>query len=164
MSLKLYNNRFLPFFPSSERDFDPFGFGDFLTERQKQTFPACDFHEDKEHYFLSFDLPGLKKENLRINYENKVLTVSGTREEEYKEEKKDKQFGFVEKFYGSFKRSLTLPLAVDAEKISAHFENGVLDLVIPKSHQDKGREIRITEGKKESGAFTKLLNNKKSAS
>ena len=134
-------------------------FWGFPEERKKQAFPACDFHEDKDHCFISLDLPGLKKEDIKIRYENKILSISGNRKEEYKRERG--RGPFVEKFYGSFQRSFSLPFDLDEDKISAHFSNGVLELALPKTSQSKGKEIAITEGQREAKLFSKLSKDKK---
>ena len=91
----------------------------------------------------------MKKEDIKINYENRVLTVSGKRERERKSENEKNHSRFLEKFYGSFHRSLTLPVSINEEKIVAHFSNGVLELSLPKSSSGKGREIPVIEGKRE---------------
>ena len=153
MNLKLYNKNPWGLLHDMDRDFE--NFWDFPVGRKKQAFPACDFYEDKEHYFISLDLPGMKKENIKINYENKTLTVSGTRKEEYKEEDRENHSRFMEKFYGSFNRSFTLPSSIDEEKTSAHFADGVLELFLPKSTQSKGREISVQEGKRKHKLFSK---------
>ena len=161
MKLKLYDRNPWQFFYDAEKDFE--NFWDFPVERKKQGFPVCDFYEDKDHYFISFDLPGLKRENIKINYENKILTVSGTREEEYKEENKKNHSRFLEKFYGSFNRSFTLPSSIDEERIEAHFANGILELLLPKTSHSKGREIPVKEGKIKTNFFSNILKHKKKA-
>ena len=142
MKLSLYDENPWRLFHDMDKDLG--NFWGWPVEKNKHNFPACDFHEDKDHFFMSFDLPGLKKEDITINYENRLLTVSGTRKEEYQNEKSR----FMEKFYGSFNRSFTLPSSIDEEKISAHFENGVLELVLSKTQKSKGREIPVQEGKR----------------
>lgn len=157
MNLILYNKNPWKWMNDMNRDFDDFW--DFPMERKKQAFPACDFHEDKDHCFISMDLPGMKKEDIQINYENKLLTVSGKREEEYREEDKKDQSRFVEKFYGSFSRSFNLSSAIDEDKISAHFANGVLELVLPRTMKSRGKAIPVVEGKRK--LFPNSLKNKK---
>ena len=161
MNLKLYDKNPWRFFYDADKDFE--NFWDFPSERKKQAFPTCDLYEDKDHYFISFDLPGLKKEGIKINYENKLLTISGTREEEHQWENKKNHSRFLEKFYGSFNRSFTLPSSIDEEKITAHYTNGVLELFLPKTSKGKGREIPVQEGKKEPKIFSNLVKTKKTA-
>ncbi|MCZ0933310.1 MAG: Hsp20/alpha crystallin family protein [Oligoflexia bacterium] len=124
-------------------------------DKNKHSFPACDFHEDKDNYFISLDLPGLKRENIKISYENQTLTISGAREEEYTKELKENSSRFTEKFYGSFSRSFNLPSLIEEDKIEAHFSNGVLELALPKTSKSKGKEIPVKEGR-ESSLFSKL--------
>lgn len=104
--------------------------------------PKCDVNETKNHFFLSFDLPGLKKEEIKIEVQDNVLTVSGERVREQKDEN-DESTWHYEKSYGRFERSFTLPAIVAAEKIEAHFENGVLNVSLPKAEVAKGRTIQI---------------------
>ena len=147
MKLSLYNKTPWQLLQEANKNFE-----DFLEwpheSKPVQSFPACDFHEDGSHFFLSFDLPGINKEDIKINYENRVLTVSGTREREHKGKDAKNHSRFLEKFYGSFHRSLTLPVSINEEEITAHFSNGVLELALPKASAGKGREIPVIEGKR----------------
>ena len=161
MNLKLYDKNPWRLFYEADKDFE--NFWDFPMERKRQAFPACDFYEDKNHFLISFDLPGLKKEDIKINYENKLLTVSGTRKEEHEKEDKQNHYRFAEKFYGSFNRSFTLPSSIDQNKIEAHFANGVLELILPKTQQSKGMEIPVQEGKRKAGFFSKTIKSAKEA-
>ena len=159
MKLKLYDKNPWQLLYDSARDFD--NWWGFPSEREKQGFPVCDFYEDKDHYFISFDLPGLDKDHIKIHYENSLLTVSGLRKEERREEDTKGLSRFVEKFYGSFSRSFNLPSSIEEEKIEAHFTNGVLELYLPKAQKSKGREIPVKEGKKEKSFFAGLKEKKK---
>ncbi len=104
--------------------------------------PKCDINETKDHFYLSFDLPGLKKEEIKIEVQDNVLTISGERVRESKSENDESHWHF-ERAYGRFERSFNLPATVAAEKIEAQFENGVLNLVLPKAEVAKGRTIQI---------------------
>lgn len=103
--------------------------------------PLCDCDETDTHYLLNFDLPGVKKDEVKIDLKDNQLSVSGER----KSESKSKQGR--ERFYGSFYRSFTLPSNIDADKIEANFENGVLQVSIPKTEVSPGKQIPIKEGK-----------------
>jgi len=153
MSLKLYDKNPWRLFYEADKDFE--NFWDFPMERKRQAFPACDFYEDTNHFLISFDLPGLKKEDIKINCENRLLTVSGARKKEYEKEDKQNHYRFTEKLYGSFNRSFTLPSSIDQDQIEAHFTDGVLELVLPKTQQSKGVEIPVQEGKRKLGFFSK---------
>ena len=153
MNLRLYNKTPWGLLSDLDKEFE--GFWPKLEGRNKHSFPACDFHEDKDNYFISLDLPGLKREDIKISYENQMLTISGTRKEEYTKELKETNSRWIEKSYGTFSRSFNLPSWIEEDKASAHFSNGVLELVLPKTSQSKGKEIPIKEGK-EGSLFSKL--------
>ena len=139
-----------------KRNWDPFTpralekmFEDFYTPRwgkqmEKMAMsPTVDVHENKNMYTMKFDLPGVPKDQIKIDLHDNVLTVSGERKEEKKEEDKDKKTYLSEVNYGSFMRSFTFPEGVDAEKSEAKFENGVLTLNIPKKEGAGRRQIAI---------------------
>ena len=77
MNLKLYNKNPWGFLSELDKELD--NFWSAPADQHKSAFSACDFHEDKDNYFISMDLPGLKKEDLKINYANQILTISGER-------------------------------------------------------------------------------------
>lgn len=104
--------------------------------------PQCEMTETDDQYQMSVDLPGLKKEDIKIELSENILTVSGERRREVRSDKKEKIQRY-EKSYGFFKRSFALPTVVEREKISAHFENGVLELEIPKAATAKPRLIEV---------------------
>ena len=103
--------------------------------------PSVDIFEDKDKIVMEAELPGVKPEDVDLSIENNVLTVHGER----KFEKKDDQGNFhrVERSYGSFTRSFTLPPTVSAENADAEFENGVLRLTLQKREEAKPRRIEI---------------------
>jgi HSP20 family protein len=105
-----------------------------------------DLVETDDHFVLKADLPGLKEEDVNIEVEENVLTVSGERKAEHE----DKREGYVrvERSYGSFRRSLTLPEGVDAEAVTANFDNGVLEVRIPKPEERKPRRVAIQVGER----------------
>ncbi len=124
---------------------------------KKNFLPACDVHENKDYYFFSFDIPGVKKEDIQIELKDNTLCISGEKRNEYnKKEWDDRQFH--EKFYGKFHRSFNLPVTVSEKDIEAQFKNGVLELLIPKVKAEPGRQIPVKDGNKE-GLFPRLLNN-----
>jgi HSP20 family protein len=103
--------------------------------------PAVDLFEREDTLVLKADLPGLGEDDVKIEVHENVLTISGERHADFE----DKQNGYyrVERAFGSFSRSLTLPEGVDTDKISASFDNGVLEVTIPKPEQRKPRRIEI---------------------
>ncbi len=117
----------------------------------RRWLPAMDLVETADHYVLRADLPGLSDEDVNIQLEDNVLTISGER----KTEQETKQEGFyrLERGFGSFARSLTLPEGVDPESVQAHFDRGVLEVRIPKPEQKKPRQVQIAVGKKDQDAI-----------
>ena len=108
---------------------------------RRRWMPAMDLVETDEHFVLRADLPGMTESDVNIELEDNVLTVSGERKSEH-DERRD-GFYRVERSFGSFSRSLTLPKGIDAEGVTAGFENGVLEVRVPKPEQRKPRKIAI---------------------
>jgi HSP20 family protein len=108
--------------------------------------PSMDLVETDEHFVLRADLPGLTEADVSIELEDNVLTVSGERKAEHE----DKKEGFyrMERSFGQFRRSLTLPDGVDADGIGATFDKGVLEVRIPKPEERKPRRVAIQVGDK----------------
>ena len=103
--------------------------------------PPMDLKETDEHFLLRTDLPGLSEEDVNIELEDNVLTISGERRLE--QESEGQGWQRVERTFGQFSRSLTLPQGIDAEAIEASFDRGVLELRIPKPEQRKPKRINI---------------------
>jgi len=103
--------------------------------------PAVDVFEDKESLKIVAELPGLKPEDVKITMENNTLTLRG--EKKQVAEEKTERVHRYERSYGSFERSFSLPNTVDAEKVAAAFENGVLTVTLPKAEKAKPREIAV---------------------
>jgi HSP20 family protein len=103
--------------------------------------PATDLAETADAYVLRADLPGLRPEDVKIEFENRVLSISGER----RAETTDQGAGYhrVERAFGSFRRSLTLPAGVDADAITAAFDQGVLTVTVPKPEAVKPRRVAI---------------------
>jgi len=125
-------------------------FDDFFAPQypQEMMSPACDIEETKDHYLVSFDLPGVPKDNLKIELKDDQLIVSGERQEEHREEGKNRISS--ERYYGSFQRSFTLPSSVDANEVEARYQDGVLRIAVPKAPESeaaKPKQIQIKEGK-----------------
>ena len=110
----------------------------------RRWMPAMDLVETGDHFVLRADLPGLSDEDVNIEVEERVLTISGERKAEHSESKDG--YHRVERAFGSFSRSLTLPEGVDAEAVTASFDKGVLEVRIPKPDQRKPRKISIGVG------------------
>jgi len=110
----------------------------------RRWIPAMDLVETDEHFVLKADLPGLGEGDVSIEVEDNVLTVAGERKAEHE----DKREGYVrvERSYGAFRRSLTLPEGIDPEAVTASFDNGVLEVRIPKPEERKPRRVAIQVG------------------
>ena len=106
--------------------------------------PAMDLLETADHFVLRADLPGMTQDDVKIELEDSTLTVSGERKSEHE----DKQEGYyrVERAFGSFSRSLTLPKGINADAVTASFDNGVLEIRVPKPEERKPRRISIAVG------------------
>jgi HSP20 family protein len=103
--------------------------------------PSVDIFEDKEHLILEAELPGMNREDFEISVENNVITLRGERKFEKKTE--GDNYHRVERSYGSFTRSFTLPQTVTADGATADFENGILRVSLPKREETKARRIEV---------------------
>lgn len=116
-------------------------FNDEVRTRQESFSPSMDISENEKEFVIEVEVPGMDKENIQINMEKNVLTISGERKFQEKEE--DKQYHRVESHYGTFSRSLTLPDNADSESIQAAYENGILSISIKKSEKSLKKQIEI---------------------
>ncbi|OQX84044.1 hypothetical protein B6D60_09780 [candidate division KSB1 bacterium 4484_87] len=124
-------------------DLDRF-FGDFGLDFWKSDTvwqPAVDIVETKNNFEVKAELPGLKKDDIKIQFEDGVLTLTGERKIE--KEDKDKNFYRVERRYGKFQRCFSLPRNVKADEIKANYKDGILTVNIPKAEEAKAKEIEI---------------------
>jgi HSP20 family protein len=110
----------------------------------RRWMPAMDLVETDEHFVLRADLPGLAEGDVNIEVEDSVLTISGERKAEHETTKEG--YHRVERAFGSFSRSLTLPDGVNPDAVTANFDRGVLEIRIPKPEQRKPRKISIGVG------------------
>jgi HSP20 family protein len=130
-----------PFTREIDRVFDAF-FGQ--TDRGRRWVPPIDLVEAEDHFVLKADLPGLAEGDVNIEVQDGTLTISGERKAEH--EQREKGWYRIERSFGSFNRSLTLPDGVDPDRIDASFANGVLEVRIPKPEERKPRRISISGG------------------
>ena len=103
--------------------------------------PSCEVNEERDKYYFKFDLPGVAKEDVKIEIVGNQFTVTAERREEKKKE--DRKTHLSELYYGSYTRTFTMPVAVDEKKVDAKFENGVLKVTIPKTEVQKTKQIAI---------------------
>ncbi len=143
--------------PEEERGTSPWGlysgverlFDDFFGVGRDPVFsasvrswaPAVDIEETDADYRLKAELPGLKKEDVKISVEDNVLTLSGERREEKAE--KGRKVHRIERGFGSFFRSFSLPTSIAADKVTASYKDGVLEVVVPKKEEAKPRQVEI---------------------
>jgi HSP20 family protein len=103
--------------------------------------PLTDISEDKDNFVLKLDLPGVSKNDLKISYSDGQLSISGERKQE--KETKDSKYHRVERAYGKYYRSFTLPSKIQEDKIDAEFKDGQLTITVPKAEEVKPKEISI---------------------
>jgi len=103
--------------------------------------PVVDVVERENSFDIQLELPGVSKEDVRITVNNGVLTVKGEKHAE--EEKKGDNYYRMERAYGTFQRSFTLPTSVSSDKIEASYDNGVLHISLPKAEEAKPKEIQV---------------------
>jgi len=108
--------------------------------------PPVDVYEDEHSIQLKLEVPGIEEKDLDIKVENNVLTVSGERK--FEKEEKEENFRRVERRYGSFTRSFTLPNTVNPEDVSADYSNGVLKIKLGKRAEAKPKQIKVNIGGK----------------
>jgi HSP20 family protein len=109
--------------------------------------PALDISERKDAYLVTVELPGLKAEDLEITMEDGLLTIQGERP--FAHDSSEQQFHRVERRYGAFRRAITLPAQVMAAGIQASFEDGVLQILVPKAEEAKPKHIQVRPGRTE---------------
>lgn len=114
-------------------------------------FPRLDIGEKEGIFYASVDVPGMKKEDIHIDVNGSVVSISGERKEERKAEH------YSEKVYGSFQRSFKVPAHYDLEKIEAHYEDGVLNLAMPLKEQVENKSKKVEIKSEKDGIFNKLF-------
>jgi len=109
--------------------------------RRQFSAPAANILEQDGEYHLELAVPGLSKEDFKIDVENNLLTVSS--EKELQNEENGKNFTRKEFVYGSFSRSFTLPKSIDTDNINASYQNGILHIMLPKKEEEKAKAKRL---------------------
>jgi HSP20 family protein len=146
MTFLTRQNPFNDFRTLQNRLFEPF-FGRFNFLDDSMTTgswaPPVDVAEDTERIHVKVEVPGMEEKDLRVNYEDGLLSVSGER---HFENRDDRNYHRIERAYGSFVRTFSLPRSVDASKIVANYRNGVLEIEIPKKEESKPKQIQINLG------------------
>ena len=108
--------------------------------------PAVDVYEDEHNVTLKLEVPGVKQDDLDVQVENNTLTIRGERK--FEKEEKEENFQRIERRYGSFSRSFTLPNTIDTDSVNANYENGVLKVELAKREEAKPKQIKVGIGAK----------------
>jgi HSP20 family protein len=127
-------NRLLRRFPV----FEPVAEGEW---ESSTFFPAVDLKEEDDHLSLVMDLPGVKKDDIEIRVDGNLLQIRAERK--FEDEKSQDKYYRLERFYGVFQRSFTLPDKVDPEKLKAKYENGVLTITLPKKAESHPKKVKV---------------------
>jgi len=106
--------------------------------------PPVDIYEDEHNITLKLEVPGIDEKDIDVSVENSTLTVHGERKIE--KEEKEENFRRIERQYGSFTRSFTLPSSVDSGQVSAHYDKGVLKIMLAKKAEAKPKQIKVNVG------------------
>jgi HSP20 family protein len=107
--------------------------------------PPVDIYEDEHSFMLKLEVPGIEEKDIDVRLENNTLTVTGERK--FEKEEKEENFRRVERRYGSFTRSFTLPNTVDTDNVSADYDKGVLKIRLQKKAEAKPKQIKVNVGK-----------------
>ncbi|HKD80439.1 MAG TPA: Hsp20/alpha crystallin family protein [Candidatus Angelobacter sp.] len=143
--LNLIQDRLNQLFGQPFTPLSTFGHGPEQTLTAGSFVPAVDIYEDEHNIVLTAETPGIEEKDLDISLENGVLTLSGERKMENEEQQDN--FHRIERSYGRFTRSFTLPPSVDPEDVRAEFNNGVLKVTLAKREEAKPKQIKIQPGK-----------------
>ena len=106
--------------------------------------PPVDVYEDEHSVTLKIEVPGIDEKDIDVRIENNTLTVHGERK--FEKEEKEENFRRVERQYGSFTRSFTLPTTVDSEHVKANYDKGILNISLPKKAEAKPKQIKVNVG------------------
>ena len=116
--------------------------------------PPVDVYEDEHNITLKIEVPGIDEKDINVTIENNTLTVRGERR--FEKDEKEENFQRIERMFGSFTRSFTLPNTVDPEQISAHYEKGVLKIRLSKRAEAKPKLIKVSVEKTEAKSQSKV--------
>ncbi|HET7435049.1 MAG TPA: Hsp20/alpha crystallin family protein [Thermoanaerobaculia bacterium] len=130
------------------RTMEPFFRFPFFDEPQNTAAwnPAVDVAEEKDKILVKVEVPGVEEKDLRVAFEDGLLTISGERQFERKD---DRNYHRIERTYGTFTRTFSLPRSIDATAIVASYRNGILEIEVPKKEEAKPRQIAINVNEKQ---------------
>lgn len=141
-------------------DFDRL-FDDWLTpsprglRTESHFLPACDVEEQNDHYLLTLEMAGVRKDDIKMEVINNQIVISGERRNEVR--RSEDGLKYSERQFGKFQRAFGLPVGVDTSQVEADYQDGILRVVIPKAESAKPRQIKITQGSAGSKLFGKFL-------
>ncbi len=121
--------------------FDEFFSGNFPEVRDMEMSPRINLEENDNEWILSAELPGVKKDDVKVNFQDNILTISG--EKKFDKEDKKKNFHRIERSYGRFSRSIQIPSSIVLDKIDAKYEDGILNITLPKAEDAKPKQIAV---------------------
>jgi HSP20 family protein len=116
--------------------------------------PPVDVYEDEHNITLKIEVPGIDEKDINVSIENNTLTVRGERH--FEKDEKEENFQRIERMFGSFTRSFTMPNTVDPEQVTAHYENGVLKIRLSKRAEAKPKQIKVSVEKTEAKSTSKV--------
>ena len=128
-------------------------------QTESSFLPACDLEEQKDHYLLAIEMPGVKKEDIKMEVVDNQIVVSGERKSE--SSGKAGEYTYSERRFGKFHRTFTLPVAIDSNQVEASYSDGILRVLAPKAESAKPRQIKITNESTGSKFFSKILGHEK---
>lgn len=114
---------------------------------QTRFAPPVDIYEDEHSYTLKLEVPGIDEKDVDVKLENNTLTVSGERK--FEKDEKEENYRRVERRYGSFVRSFTLPATIDSENVTADYDKGLLKIRLAKKAEAKLKQIKVTVGRQQ---------------
>jgi HSP20 family protein len=159
-NLTKYRQNLVPFNDfrrEMDRLFEDFWQTPSLINPESSFIPACDIEDLDKCYLFTVEAPGMKKEDIKIEVKNNIISIAGERKEE--KNKKSKGTYYSERSYGQFKRSFMLPDNVNPDRIEANYKDGVLQIAVPKMEGAQSKQVKISEG----GTFSHLLEGEKKA-
>jgi HSP20 family protein len=123
----------------------------YRSKVDQQFVPTCDIEKAEDHYLLTLEMAGVKKEDIKLEVVENQLIISGERKSEprIREQAQDDTeylYKYSERHYGKFQRTFTLPVGLDTGKIEANYQDGILRVMVPKEEAAKPRQIKITNG------------------
>lgn len=128
--------------------------------RTEATFvPPCDVEEEEDHYLLSLEMAGVRNDDIKMEVVDNQIIISGERRNEAK--RNQDSFSYSERRYGRFQRAFALPTGANPSQVEAHYQDGILRILVPKAEASKPRQIKITNGSTGSGLFSKFLGQSK---